>query len=317
MKKISAKIIYDEAINMWLNIEIIDEEEDIFYIKNKSKKILFKNIDCWLNNSLGVKLATFKRLTYLILDKNWIKVPRSRTIKKWKRIDLDIDFPLVVKPSCGEHWDWVSVNIKSNEELNKAIIRAKKYDKEVIVQEFFRWDDYRLLVINYKFMAAIKRVPAHIIWNWSNSIEELIKIENKNPSRWKEHSSSLTKITIDNEIKKNLRELNIDLNYKPKKNETIFLRKNANLSTGGISIDVTELVNPEIIKMVENAAEILGLKVCWIDYISEDISKPIDKQSWWIIEVNSTPWLRWHHYPSIGKPKNVAKEILKTAIKQL
>jgi cyanophycin synthetase len=99
------------------------------------------------------------------------------------------------------------------------------------------------------------------------------------------------------------------------KNKKLFVRKNANLSTWGVSIDITDQIHPEIKRMAEQASKILWLYVCGIDYLSKDITKPLKQQHWWIIEVNHTPWLRWHHFPAIGKPRNVAKEILKIAFK--
>jgi len=317
MKKISANIISNEAKKMWLKVEIISETDDLFYVEDKYKKILFKNIDCGLNSSLGIKLAWQKKLTYVILDKNWIRIPKSIILKDKKYNLLDLQFPLVVKPWSWEHWDWVSVNIKNTKELESAILKSNKYDKETILQEFLEWDDYRLLVIDYKFIAAMKRIPAHVIWNGKSSIKELIKIENKKDSRWVEHEKSLSKIVIDKNLKENLNKCNLNIDYKPKDKEKIFLRKNANLSTWGISVDVTEIVNPEIKIMAEKSAKLLGLKVCWIDYISTDIKKPLKKQNGGIIEINCTPWLRWHHFPAIGKPRNIAKKILELAFKEL
>ena len=306
---------------MGFSVEVLSEKYDIFYVKNKNKKVLFKNIDCWLNSSLWIKLSRYKKLTYFMLWWNWIKVPNSIvTNKNYQNLDSllkekKIKFPLVVKPCVWSHGDWVSVNIWNYTNLEKAINIALKHDNEILIQEFFKWDDYRILLVNHKIVAAMQRVPAYIVWNWKEDIKILIKKENQNEKRWEWHAKSLSTIIIDAELKRQLEIKWLNINSIPKRNQKIFLRKNANLSTWWVSIDVTDKIHPEIKKMCEKASKILWLKVCWIDYLSEDISKPLSKQKWWIIEVNHTPWLRWHHFPFEWKPRNVAKEILKLALK--
>jgi cyanophycin synthetase len=98
--------------------------------------------------------------------------------------------------------------------------------------------------------------------------------------------------------------------------QQIFVRKNANLSTGWIAIDMTDDLHPEIKKMCEKATKILWLQVCWIDFLSTDISKPLAEQIWGIIEINATPGLRGHHFPFQGQPRNVAKAILDLAFQK-
>jgi len=324
MQSISSKIILKEAENMWYVVDIIFDDSDIFTVKKNWQKCLFKNIDCWANNSLWVKFAKYKSLTYLMLWKDWIKIPQSIIAKKGeqkKKIMKNIQtiwlsFPLVVKPSNWAHWDWVSVNITNEKDLYKAIDRALTFYHHIIIQEFLTGEDHRLIVIDHKFVAAMKRIPAHIIGDGIKSIQELINKENKNPLRGNEHATSLTKIKIDKELKSYITHQWFTLGSIPKKNKMIFIRKNANLSTWWISMDITDKIHPEIKKMAEKASKILWLKICWIDYLSDDITKPLTKQKWWIIEVNHTPWLRWHHFPTIGKPRNVAKAILQLAFKK-
>lgn len=324
MKSISALLIANEAKKMWYTLKIVSDELDIFIIKNKEKTVLFKNIDCWVNDSLGVRFSRYKTLSYFMLWKHGIRVPKSIVIKKWQPIDTvmkmikeaDIHFPLVIKPTTGEHWNWVSVNIRTKTDIKKAIKNALSFWHQAIIQEFFPWKDHRLLVINHKFIAAMNRIPAFIVGDWKHTIKDIIKKENMNPLRGESHDKSLTKISIDTELKKYLISQWFTLQSILPRNKKLFVRKNANLSTWGISVDITDNVHPTIKKMAEKASKILWLKVCWIDYLSKDITKPLKQQTWGIIEVNHTPWLRWHHYPAIGKPRNVAKEILKTAFKK-
>lgn len=318
MESISPQLIIEEAKKKNYTISVISDKLNLFTIKGNNKNILFKNIDCWINNSLGVRFSRYKNLSYFMLRNHQIKVPQSFVLsRKWKITDIlksikenNIHFPVVVKPATGEHGNWVSVNIKTKEALIKAIKNALNFHHQAIIQEFFPWKDHRLFVVGHKLVAAMQRVPAFITGNGKNNIKTLIEKENKNPLRWDAHTSKLTKIIIDTELRHIIKDQWLTLQSIIPKNKKIFLRKNANLSTWGISIDVTDKIHPEIKKMAEKASKILDLQVCGIDYLSLDISKPLAQQKWWIIEVNHTPWLRWHHFPTIGKPRNVAKAIL-------
>jgi cyanophycin synthetase len=324
VKNISSKIIIEEALNLWYNVDIISEDYDIFRITKNWKQRLFKNIDGWLDTSLSVKFALNKELTYFMLNRWKIPVPKSILIKEHFNInDIEklmsdnlITFPVVVKPSKGSHWDGVCVNIKNYKELESAIITARGYNKETIVQDFLLWKDHRILLVNHKVIAAMIRIPAFVYWNWVNTIEELIEQENNNPERGNWHEKSLSKITIDKELIFHLQKQKLDLKTVPPKDKQIFVRENANLSTWGFSIDITDELHPEIKEMCIQASEIIGLKICWIDYLSTDITKPLSEQNGGIIEINSTPWIRGHHFPYKGKPRNVAKAILDLAFKK-
>lgn len=324
MESISPQLIIEEAKKKKYTISVISDKLNIFSVTGNNKQVLFKNIDCWINNSLGVRFSRYKNLSYFMLRRYDIKVPNSFVLSRKRKIadilknikENKIHFPLVVKPATWEHGNGVSVNIQTTENLIKAIKNALNFHHQVLIQEFFPWKDHRLFVVGHKLVAAMQRIPAFVTGNGKDNIKTLIEKENKNPLRWEWHTSKLTKISIDKELRHIIKEQWLTLQSIIQKNKRLFLRKNANLSTWGISIDVTEKIHPEIKKMAEKASKVLNLQVCGIDYLSLDISKPLAQQKWGIIEVNHTPWLRWHHFPAVWKPRNVAKAILELVFKK-
>lgn len=313
-----------EALKQKYKVFVLDNKLDIFFVKQWRKQIIFKNIDCGLNNSLAAKFARFKHLTDFMLAQSWLKAPKFVVIKKADRKNVLmklqehwLSFPLVVKPSYGHQWSGVSVNIKNEIELNTSVKLAQKSRSYVMVQEFFQGDDYRVVTVNYKFVAAIKRVPPFVVGDGKKNIRQLIGLINKDPFRWDWHDKSLSHIKIDSHIKNYITDQGFTLNSILPNKKKIFVRKNANLSTWGLSVDVTDVIHPSFKKLCEQAAKTLWLKVAWIDIVTKDISQDIAKQKGWIIEVNCTPGLRWHHFPVEGKPRNVAKKILDLAVKTL
>jgi cyanophycin synthetase len=79
-------------------------------------------------------------------------------------------------------------------------MNARKHYKEVIIQEFFKGEDFRIMVVGHKVVAVMKRIPAHIFGDGISTIKDLIARENDNIIRGKEHDAILTHITIDSDV---------------------------------------------------------------------------------------------------------------------
>jgi cyanophycin synthetase len=143
-----------------------------------------------------------------------------------------------------------------------------------------------------------------------HTVKELVDIENSNPLRGNDHEKPLTRIKIDGITALLLARKGIDENYVPSEGETVYLRDNTNLSTGGTAKDCTNDIHPYNRDLFIKAAKILGLDIAGIDVTMEDISVPLTGDNGALIEVNAAPGLRMHLYPSEGQKRNVANDIL-------
>ena len=176
-----------------------------------------------------------------------------------------IGYPAVIKPIDGNHGKGNTTNITTWEQAVKAFEAARLYGRNVIVEKYITGFDFRILVINYKFICAALRTPASVIGDGKNNIQWLIDETNKDPRRGYGHEKVLTQITIDQFTQKMLDEKGYTLDTVPKKDELVLLKPTANLSTGGTSTDVTDEVHPANIFMCERIAKIIGLDLCGID----------------------------------------------------
>src|SRR5690606_10416362 len=131
--------------------------------------------------------------------------------------------------------------------------------------------DFRILVIDNKMVAAAQRVPAHVIGDGKNTIQALIDKENEDPRRGYGHENVLTEITVDRDTTDLLEKMNLNLESVPALEEVIYLKSTANLSTGGTSIDVTDMIHPENIFLAERIARVIGLDVCGIDIMAKNL----------------------------------------------
>lgn len=221
-----------------------------------------------------------------------------------------INYPIVIKPLDGNHGKGASINIKTWEAAVEGLAYAKKYSRRVIVEKFITGFDFRVLIINNKLVAAAKRVPAHVVGDGKNSIQQLIDITNKDPRRGYGHENVLTEISVDRDTEDLLEKYGYTLETVPKNEEIVYLKSTANLSTGGTSIDVTDMMHPENIFLCERISRVIGLDICGVDIMAENLTQPLKENGGCILEVNAAPGFRMHLAPSEGLPRNVAAPVI-------
>lgn len=263
--------------------------------------------------SIAVEIACDKEDTKDILEQNGIAVPRGRIVSSEEGM-FDaikrIGYPIVTKPINGNHGRGATTNINNDEDAKIAYGIAKEHSRSIIVEKFITGHDFRLLVINYQFVAAAKRTPASVVGNGKSTIQELIDEVNRDPRRGYGHEKVLTAIKIDHHTEVILREKGLTLDSIVPNDELLLLKPTANLSTGGTAEDITDVVHPYNIFMAERIAKIIGLDICGIDIIAQDLTTPIDENGGAVIEVNAGPGFRMHLAPTHGLPRNVAGSVV-------
>lgn len=264
-------------------------------------------------NFIAVETAGNKYLTNLILSD--AGVPVLKTIKS-KNVEEVISFknkinkPIVIKPSGGYLGKHISTNLNSEEKITEAFKMAIAYDDEVLAQQYHEGASYRLLVIDYKFVAATLLIPPFIIGNGTDSVQTLIDKLNQNPERQVGDKGKLSKVEIDETTMQMIKKYNYNLQSVLKHNEKIFLKYSGNLRLGGTATDVTDSVHPINQFLAERAAKVIGLNVAGIDILSPDISQSMFENKAVVLEVNAAPDFRMHLNPTFNKPRNVAKELV-------
>lgn len=264
-------------------------------------------------SSIAVDIAGDKDETKGLLKAANIPVPEGEVVYDREELDSlidDLGFPLVFKPIDGNHGKGATINVTSREAAYKALEFARKFSKAVMVERFIQGFDFRILVINNQVVAAAKRTPAHVVGDGKSTIKELVEFENKDPRRGYGHENVLTEIIIDNHTLTILEEKGFTVDSILPKGEVCHLKSTANLSTGGTSTDVTDLLHPYNIFLSERIARIIGLDICGIDIMAPNLTQPLVENGGVILEVNAAPGFRMHLAPSEGLPRNVAAPVL-------
>ncbi len=305
----SSRIMYQEAQARGIKCTTFGDDETIL-MEYQGKSWYVRGSRTSLQSSVGKTIADYKPLTKSVLQHFGLPTARGLAISNTTELPQlsQLTFPLVMKPVDDRHGRGVHVGIKSIEEATQLFT---EYGKRVIFEEMLQGTEYRIVCVDYKFIAAAFRKPAFVTGDGTHTITELVAEKNTHPWRGSGHENNLSLIEIDELVLEYLAEQNITPESIPEAGREVFLRKTANLSTGGEAWDVTDTVCAENRELFEKIAKACDLNVIGIDIMCQTLEQPItSQQNAGVIEVNASPGLRMHHFPMQGKPQNIAKIIL-------
>ena len=228
-----------------------------------------------------------------------------------------IGYPVAVKPVSGHKGIGVTADVQDEKELEFAFERAiaaigENQAKEVIVETSIAGVDFRLLCVKGRFVAATERRPASVIGDGRSTIAELIERENQTVARKDTPTSPLSKIQSDEAMERYLDEQGLGLNSVIQMGRTVYLRKVANLSSGGCSIDATRTVHPDTIILAQDIAQHFRLTCLGIDVIAQNLAISWKEGNFGILEINAAPGISMHLRPAIGESVDVPSHILDT-----
>jgi cyanophycin synthetase len=262
---------------------------------------------------IAVEIASDKNLANSILADLGLPVPKQRlvySVDEAMGAADRIGYPVVIKPLDGNHGRGVTVDITGEDGIAAAFETADAEGSAVVVETMLRGDDHRLLVVNGQLAAAARRVPGHVKGDGRSTIAELVGIVNQDPRRGVGHENVLTRLELDDQAKALLEEKGYTAETVPAEGEEVYLRKTANISTGGTAVDVTDTIHPDNKLMAERAIRAIGLDVGAVDFLTTDITKSYRETGGGICEINAGPGLRMHIAPSEGTPRDVGGAIM-------
>ena len=313
--ELSTQILMKEAIKRGIKFEVLDREDNFISLEKNGKLEYIKQATkTSVDNYATVLAMNNKVVTKKILDKKDVRVPKGEEFTSIdegiRRIEKYVNLPVVIKPKSTNFGLGISIfpDGGGKEDLTKALDFAFSKDNTVLIEEFIKGKEFRFLVIGDKVSGILHRVPANVKGDGKHTIEELIEIKNKDSLRGKGYKTPLEKIEIDTSALLYLKNHNRDIYTVLKEDEVVFLRENSNISTGGDSIDFTDIIPNMFKEIAIKSAKAIGAKICGVDMVIEDYTD--ERSNYGIIELNFNPAIHIHSYPYEGKERNVAKDIL-------
>ncbi len=271
----------------------------------------------------GIKdteFTTYKDMMGEFLELCNFPTPKGENCFSEEEIQETVDklgFPVVIKPVAGHKGQGVTTGIESMEEAFKAynnIVNAATeaglaFEGALAQQQIYGYD-HRILTIGGKFVACLKREPAFVMGDGTQTIKELIDEDNRLEIRADTARSPLAKILLDADMIDFLTLQGLTPDAVPAKDEKIVLRRVANISAGGVSFNVTDEMHPENIKMAENIAKFFNVSALGIDVLAKDIGTPWHEGNFGIIEINAGPGVFMHLAPAFGGSIDVPAAIM-------
>jgi GNAT-family acetyltransferase (TIGR03103 family) len=284
-----ARIITTEARRRGIAVDVLDAERAYFSLSFGGRTVVCRESLSELTSAIAMSRCDDKCVTHRCLSSVGLKVPAQVVaededvcrdfLNKYKRI--------VVKPSRGEQGMGVSVGITTPDELSEAVERASQRGASVVLEEMVAGYDLRIVVIDYRVVAAAIRRPPEITGDGTHTVRELIEKQSRRRSAATGGEST---IPLDAETQRCVETAGHTFDEVLAAHEVVEVRKAANLHTGGTIHDVTDELHPTLVSVAKRAAEVLDIPVVGLDFIVPTVRG----SSYWIIEANERPGLANH-----------------------
>lgn len=284
-----ARIIVNEARRRGIDVDVWDPEAGYFQLTFGGRSITCRESLSELTSAIAMSRCADKILTRRVLQEANLSVPAQMMAngRKSNCAFLRQYQSIVVKPVTGEQGIGVSVDVRRVKEMETAIASAGRVGGPVLLEQYMKGEDVRIVLINYEVVAAAVRRPPRITGTGKHTIAQLIERQSQRRARL---TGGESRIPLDGETKRCLKEHGYALADILPKGKALSVRKTANLHTGGTIHDVTAKLHPDLAAAAVIGAEALAIPVVGFDFIVENISKP----HYVIIEANERPGLANH-----------------------
>lgn len=268
-----------------------------------------------MNSSFAQLVASSKDLTKSVLNRAGVPTPPAKQFgaSDWNKaltyLASRAGRRQVVKPADGRQGLGITTGVVTPEDLRPAWGQGLEQSKSgrVLIEEEVPGVDVRILIIGGSAVAAATRIPPFVIGDGQRSIEELTdQLETARQSH----------------VYLRDRAVKVDESYLERRHVSTgdvlavgavqFLNGTANLSQGGVAVDLTETIPADAMALAEAAAAAIpGLNFAGVDVLMPDLA---DVHNATVIEVNTSPNLLVHDAPAYGRPRGAADHLVRVLV---
>jgi len=284
-----ARLIVDEARRRGIHVDVTDAEGGFFRLTYGGRSIHCRESLSELTTGVAVSICDDKAVTRRMVERVGIAVPdqvdaddRDAVADLLARVGA-----VVVKPARGEQGKGVAVGLATMGDVDRAIAEAKNQCERVLVEAMVDGLDLRLIVIDYKLVAAAVRRPATVMGDGTSTIGQLIERQSR---RRMAATGGESRIPLDAETERALARAGVALDTVLEAGRDLAVRKTANLHTGGTIHDVTDRVHPRLVDAACKIARTIEIPVTGIDFMVESPQSG----DYVFIEANERPGLANH-----------------------
>ena len=325
--ELSTQALMFDAIQKGLKMDILDENDQFLRLQFGEHFEYVKNGNMTSHDSyISPLIMENKVVTKKVLANAGFNVPQSREFTCLEQAVAN--YPLfegkavVIKPKSTNFGLGISIfqqGVTNREDFAKAVEIAFREDKEVMVEDYLQGTEYRFFVLGDETLAVLLRVPANVVGNGKSTVAELVQAKNNHPLRGDGSRTPLKKIALGEIEQLQLKEQGLTVESVPAAGQTVQLRANSNISTGGDSIDMTDEMHESYKHIAVGISKAMGAAVCGVDLIIPNLKKPAEDNlsSWGVIEANFNPMMMMHIFPYAGKSRRLTQNVIKMLFPEL
>lgn len=260
-----------------------------------------------MNTSFAQLVASSKNLTKSVLRRAGVPTPPARQFaaSDWAPAVAYLEARggtrQVVKPADGRQGLGITTGVVTAEDLAPAWRQALEHSKSgrVLLEQEVPGVDVRILIIDGRAVAAATRIPPFVVGDGTRSIQDLV--EQLELARKGHVYLRGRAVKVDERYLKRSRVAPSDV---LDAGQVQFLNGTANLSQGGVAVDLTDTIPAGVMTLAEAAAAAVpGLGFAGVDVLIPDLESTDGAT---VIEVNTSPNLLVHDAPSYGSPRGAA-----------
>ena len=315
--ELSTQLLLREAVRRGVLFDILDREENFVRLKRGGlTQYVRQATKTSLDNYASILAMENKVLTKQILEEHGIKVPKGSNYSDQASAKADFQYfknrAVVIKPKSTNFGKGITI-LKSNTDIaifERAIAIAFGFDSAILIEDFIDGKEFRMFVMDNEVVGILYRVPANVTGDGMLSIRDLVVEKNKDPLRGKGYHTPLEKIQLGEAELMFLNAQHKDFDSIPGENETVYLRENSNISTGGDSIDYTDDIPESYKRIAIKAAKALNVRITGLDMIIPDYTLEATDENYAIIELNFNPAIHIHCHPFKGKNRRLNEKLM-------
>lgn len=310
---LTSQILLAEAAKRGWKAELLDDRFAPFIAvtgPDGKTHYLFSDVTS-TSSASGFAVNQNKLATYLIAHKVGIPIAeyvmddpgRQDEVEAFCASEFAAGHELVVKPIDCDHATGVGIGLRDMGSVCQAVAHARQFSNRVIIQRRYRGNDFRVTVVDGRFVAAAWRKQPTVAGDGTKTVAELVDAENVHRTFDKADITRPLHINLA-DVKRFLGQAGLDA--VPAAGEEVTVLGTANLSKGGEVVDITDEVHDSYKQAIVKLAEVLELGICGADFLAEDFTRPMQPGKCILLEINCAIGLRTHHFPMQGKPRDVA-----------
>ena len=268
-----ARIIVEEAHRRGIEVQVDDAEAGLFTLIHGSRRVRCRESLSDLTTAVSMTLCQDKRMTQKVLKAAGLQVPVQRLAGNGddNLAFLEEHQRVVVKPVDGEQGQGVAVDLRTIEDVQAAVERARKFDSRVLLESFHEGLDLRIVVIGFDVVAAAIRRPAEVMGDGRHTVGQLIEAQSRRRSA---ATGGESKIPMDDETRRTVQEAGFSFDSVLPADQRLAVRRTANLHTGGCLEDVTAILHPVLKDAAVRAARALDIPVVGLDLMVPAADQP-------------------------------------------